>query len=353
MKTRSSRSARGATFQPKNRFAATHLEPDPDGLEEVEAPLPRTQFIPDHTETLITYNDSPDVGFSASLNPYRGCEHGCIYCYARPTHEYLGYSAGLDFESRILVKHRAPELLRRELAASGWQPQVLSLSGVTDPYQPVERQLQLTRRCLAVLAECRNPVTLVTKNRLVTRDVDLLTELAQHQAVAVCVSVTSLDPELRAVLEPRTSPPAARLSAIHTLVAAGIPVVVLVAPVIPGLTDHELPAILAAAAAAGAQHASLQMLRLPLGVAPLFEDWLARHFPERKEKVLTRIRAVRGGRLNDPRFGLRMRGEGVFAEQVRRLFQVGCRRAGLSAGWPELSAAAFRRPRTAQLELFQ
>lgn len=353
MKTRSSRSARGATFQPKNRFAATHLEPDPDGLEEAEAPLPRTQFIPDHTETLITYNDSPDVGFSASLNPYRGCEHGCIYCYARPTHEYLGYSAGLDFESRILVKHRAPELLRRELAAPGWRPQVLSLSGVTDPYQPIERRLQLTRRCLAVLAECRNPVTLVTKNRLVTRDVDLLAELARHRAVAVCVSVTSLDPELRAILEPRTSPPAARLSAIHTLAAAGVPVVVLVAPVIPGLNDHELPAILAAAAAAGAQHASLQMLRLPLAVAPLFEDWLARHFPERKEKVLTRIRAVRGGRLNDPRFGVRMRGEGIFAEQVRRLFQVGCRRAGLSAGWPELSAAAFRRPRTAQLELFE
>ncbi|MBE7454436.1 MAG: radical SAM protein, partial [Kofleriaceae bacterium] len=190
-------------------------------LELGPPPEAELTVFEDASRAALSRNDSPDIPFTWSVNPYRGCYHGCAYCYARPTHEYLGYSAGLDFESRILVKHRAPELLRRELAASGWQPQVLSLSGVTDPYQPVERQLQLTRRCLAVLAECRNPVTLVTKNRLVTRDIELLAELARHRAVAVCVSVTSLDPELRAVLEPRTSPPAARLSAIHTLVAAG------------------------------------------------------------------------------------------------------------------------------------
>ena len=343
---------RGAASQPKNRFAATHRERDPDWQDEIEEPLPRTQFIPDHSATLITYNDSPDVGFEASLNPYRGCEHGCIYCYARPTHEYLGFSAGLDFESRILVKEHAPELLRRELAAPRWQPQVLSLSGVTDPYQPIERRLRLTRRCLEVLAISRNPVTIVTKNGLIGRDRDLLGELARHQAACVCLSVTSLDPELRAVLEPRTSPPARRLAAIRALAQAGIPVVVLVAPVIPGLTDHELPAILSAAAEAGARFAGMQMLRLPLAVAPLFEAWLGQHFPDRRDKVLSRIRAVRGGKLNDSRFGFRMKGEGFFAQQVQQLFHVGCRRAGLTAGWPELSTAAFRRPGDAQLDLF-
>jgi len=243
--------------------------------------------------------------------------------------------------------------LCRELASPRWKPQVLSLSGVTDPYQPIERRLRLTRRCLEVLAKMLNPVTIVTKNALIVRDRDLLEELAGHQAACVCVSVTSLDADLRAVLEPRTSPPVARLAAIRALTQAGIPVAVLVAPVIPGLTDHELPAILSAAADAGARFAGMQMLRLPLAVAPLFEAWLEQHFPERREKILSHIRAIRGGRLNDSRFGVRMRGEGVRAEQIQQLFRVGCRRAGLTVGWPELSTAAFRRPGTAQLELFK
>ncbi len=342
---------RGTAAQPPNRFAATHRAALPEPDEPEPEPLPRTQFLPDRSVSVITYNDSPDLGFAASLNPYRGCEHGCIYCYARPTHEYLGFSAGLDFESRILVKERAPELLRRELAAPGWRPQVLVLSGVTDPYQPIERRLGLTRRCLEVLAECRNPVQIVTKNHLVTRDADLLAELARHRAAAVALSLTTLDPGLRAVLEPRTSPPAARLAAMRQLADSGVPVCVLVAPVIPGLNDAEIPRLLAAAAEAGARSAAMQMLRLPGAVAPLFVEWLERHFPDRKARVLARIRAVRGGRLNDPRFGTRHTGEGPYAAQVRRLFEVARRRAGLAGDWPELSDAAFRRPGAAQLEL--
>jgi DNA repair photolyase len=342
---------RGTCQNPKNRFEALARERDPD-WDDAEEPLPRTQFIPDLTQSIITHNDSPDIPYSASLNPYRGCEHGCIYCYARPTHEYLGFSAGLDFESRIVVKPRAPELLREQLASPRYQPEPLALSGVTDPYQPIERRLQLTRRCLEVLAEFRHPVGLVTKNQLVTRDLDLLKELARHRAVSVSISLITLDPELRRVLEPRTSPPAARLEAMAKLAGAGIPVGVLVAPVIPGLTDHEMPAVLAAAASAGANYAYYTALRLPLGVGPLFEDWLARHFPDRKDKVLGRIRAMHGGNLYDSRFGRRMRGEGPVADQINALFRVARRHAGLSGTGPELSTGAFRRPAGGQLELF-
>jgi DNA repair photolyase len=344
-------SNRGAAANPPNRFERLALEPDPDWYDPEERP-PRTQFYRDHSQSLITYNDSPDIGFRASINPYRGCEHGCIYCYARPTHEYLGFSAGLDFESRIMVKEDAPELLRRELAASKWQPQVIACSGVTDCYQPVERKLQLTRRCLQVLAECRNPVAIVTKNALVTRDLDVLGELARHRCAAVFISLTTLDNGLRRVMEPRTSPPGARLAAIVALRSVGVPVGVIVAPVIPGLNDHEIPRLLAAAARAGAQFAAHTVLRLPHAVAPLFEDWLGRHFPDRKEKVLNRIRDVRGGKLNDPRFGSRMTGEGLFAEQIGSLFDVAARKAGLADSAPELSTASFRRPPGAQLTLF-
>ena len=250
-----------------------------------------------------------------------------------------------------MVKEDAPKLLREELSAPEWVPKVIALSGVTDPYQPVERRLKLTRGCLAVLAEFRNPVTIVTKNNLVTRDVDLLAELAGCRAVAVFISVTTLDTELRKIMEPRTSPPAARLATIGALAKAGIPTGVLVAPVIPGLTDHEMPAILEAAAAAGASFAGHTALRLPYAVAPLFEEWLARHVPEKKDKVLNRIRALRGGKLNNSDFGLRMRGEGIFAEQISRMFEVACRRAGELDREPELSTAFFRRPGGAQLEL--
>ncbi|MEW6303643.1 MAG: PA0069 family radical SAM protein [Verrucomicrobiota bacterium] len=343
--------ARGAAGNPPNRFEPIVLERDADWNPE-DDPLPRTQFYRDHTASLINYNDSPDIPFRASLNPYRGCEHGCIYCYARPTHEYLGFSAGLDFETRIMVKEDAPELLRRELASPKWKPQVLALSGVTDPYQPVERRLKLTRRCLEVLAECRNPVGIVTKNHLVTRDLDVLGELARFKAVGVFISLTTLDTELRRVLEPRTSPPASRLSTIRALATAGISVGVMVAPVIPGLTDHEIPQLIGAAVEAGARHAGYVPLRLPHAVAPLFEDWLARHYPDRKEKVLGRIRSLRGGKLNDARFGSRMEGEGIWAKQIETLFAVACRKAGLGNQRLELSTASFRRPQGAQLMLW-
>ena len=343
--------ARGAMQNPPNRFEKIALEPDPDWYDPDE-PAPRTQFFRDRTQSIINYNDSPDVGFDASVNPYRGCEHGCIYCYARPFHEYLGFSSGLDFETRIMVKEDAPELLRSELAAPKWKPQTIAMSGVTDCYQPVERKLKLTRHCLEVLAEFRNPIGIVTKNHLVTRDTDVLSELAKHDAAVVFISVTTLDPELRKAMEPRTSPPASRLSAIETLSKAGIPVGVLVAPVIPGLTDHEIPAIIAAAVKVGARFAGHVVLRLPYAVAPLFEQWLARIYPDRKEKVLNRIRAIRGGELYDARFGKRMTGEGIFAEQIDAMFNVACRKAGIGGNRPKLSTAAFRRPSGAQLSLF-
>jgi len=346
----SSAGHRGAGSNPPNRFEPILLERDPDWDPEAD-PLPRTQFLRDLTSKIITHNDSPDVGFDYTLNPYRGCEHGCIYCYARPTHEYLGFSSGLDFETRIMVKEDAPRLLREELSSPRWRPTPIGLSGVTDCYQPIERRLKLTRGCLQVLAQFRNPVSIVTKNLLVTRDTDLLSELAGCDAAQVCISLTTLDSDLRAIMEPRTSPPAARLTAIRTLSEAGVPVGVLVGPTIPGLTDHEMPSILEAAARAGARFAGYEMLRLPHAVAPLFEEWLERHFPDRKDKVLGRIRAVRGGKLNDSCFGSRMRGEGIFAGQISRIFHVACRKMGLAEGGPELSTAEFRRPDAAQLRL--
>ncbi len=344
---------RGAGFNPSNRFHATRREADPDiaDLDPAEEPSPRTQFIEDHTASALARNDSPDVGFTWSLNPYRGCEHGCIYCYARPFHEYLGYSAGLDFETKIVVKPRLPELLRAELARPGWQPEGIALSGVTDCYQPVERRLRITRRCLEVLAEFRNPVAIVTKNALVARDVDALAELARHRCAAVFVSLTTLDPELRSILEPRTSPPAARLAAIRKLRAAGIPVGVMIAPIIPALNDHEIPMLVAAAAEAGAEFAGRVVLRLPFAVAPLFEEWLARHFPDRRDKVLNQVRDLREGRLNDPNFGARMTGTGPAAERIAQLMAVACRRAGIAGKWPELTTENFRRREPGQLEL--
>jgi DNA repair photolyase len=352
---------RGAGFNPPNRFDPEHheieletIEDDADYLEALRRP--ETEFIADRSRTVIAENDSPDVGFEASVNPYRGCEHGCIYCYARPTHEYLGLSAGLDFETKILVKHDAPALLRRELDSPKWRPRVLALSGVTDPYQPIERKLRLTRRCLEVMVEFRQPVTIVTKNRLVSRDIDLLAVLAAHKAAGVFVSITTLNPALASLLEPRTSRPSGRLEAIRAITKAGIPAGVLVAPVIPGLNDHEIPTILEAAAKAGAQTAGFVMIRLPLAVAPLFEDWLQRHRPDAKDKILNRIRAMREGKLNDPRFGSRMSGQGPMAELIARVFRSSCKRLDLNVRpWP-VSADAFRRPgdddRDTQLLLF-
>jgi DNA repair photolyase len=344
---------RGAGLNPANRFESLRVEEDPESEEPLWPGRPETRFLPDATVSIITRNDSPDVGFERSLNPYRGCEHGCIYCFARPTHEYLGYSAGIDFETRIMVKERAPELLRQELSARNWEPQVLVMSGVTDCYQPVEKRLGLTRACLEVLAEFRNPVAIITKNHLVCRDVDLLGPMAEQGLAAVNISITSLKPELTAILEPRTSRPALRLEAVRVLAKAGVPVNVMVAPVIPGINEEEIPAILEAVAEAGAVSAAYTLVRLPLAVAPLFEDWLERHFPTRKKMVLARLRDLRGGRLNDPRFGSRLRGEGIFAEQMRLLFKASARRSGLDRAIPPLRTDLFRVPgRPDQLSLF-
>ena len=341
---------RGAAQNPPNRFEKIRLEPDEDWNPEEEGAL-RTQFFRDTTQTFISYNNSPDVGFETSINPYRGCEHGCIYCFARPTHEYLGFSAGLDFESRIMIKEDGPELLRKELSSKKWKPQTIVMSGVTDCYQPIERKLRLTRRCLEVLAEFRNPVAIITKNHLVTRDLDLLAELARHSAAIVNVSITTLDATLTPRLEPRASLPAHRLAAVRELSGAGVPVNVMIAPVIPAITDHEMPHIVQAAAEAGAVSAAFVPVRLPWAVAPLFEHWVARHFPDRKEKVLNRIREMRGGKLNDPNFGSRMRGQGIFAGQMEKIFDVACRRAGLPKRHVELSTASFRVPSGPQLTL--
>jgi DNA repair photolyase len=510
---------RGAAENPAGRFERLSYEPDAEAEAwegDDAAPRPRTEYYRDHSRSILTRNDSPDVGFTHSVNPYRGCEHGCVYCvsgdtpiltadgrtrpiadlsvgdeiygtvrdgwyrryartrvlahwrtvkpayrvvvadgteliasgdhrfltergwkpvaaseqgemerpylgrgdrligagraadrpaegqvleidadlrvvsveplgieipmydittgtgdffangvvshncYARPTHEWLGLSAGLDFETKIFVKEAAPELLRRALSSPKWTGEPVAMSGVTDPYQPVERRLRITRGCLEVLAECRNPVGIVTKSRLVTRDADLLGELAAHGAAAVHLSITTLDPDLQRVMEPRAATPARRLEAIAELAAAGVPVGVLVAPVIPGLTDHELPAILNVAAEAGARTAGFVPLRLPYGLPDLFEAWLERHFPDRKERVLHRIREIRGGALNDSRFGTRMRGEGEYADQIRALFRVTCRRLGLNRERLRLSSARFTRPApprtergdTGQLEIF-
>jgi DNA repair photolyase len=351
---------RGAAYNPPNRFEPMEVLPDGDTLDadlaEDGLPLPRTRFLRDSTRTIIARNDSPDVGFSASINPYRGCEHGCIYCFARPFHEYLGFSAGIDFETRILVKEDAPELLRAELMRKSYQPEPLAISGVTDPYQPVERKLRITRRCLEVLAEFRNPVAIITKNYLVARDVDVLSELAAHDAIAVNLSITTLDESLQRVMEPRTSVPKRRLAAVEKLAAAGIPVGIMVAPIIPGITDEEMADILTAARDAGARWAGYVVLRLPHAVAPLFEDWLTHHFPDRKEKVLNRVRGMRGGRLYDSTWGVRARGTGAMADQIGALFRAARKQAGFrdeDADRWQLSSASFRRPHAhGQLGLF-
>jgi DNA repair photolyase len=344
---------RGAAENPANRFEPIEYVPDMDAYDPDEPPPP-TMVFRDTTKQIIARNDSPDVGFEFSINPYRGCEHGCIYCYARPTHEYFGLSAGLDFETKIFAKTDAAVLLRKELAARKWQGDLIAISGVTDCYQPLERKLKITRSCLEVLLEFRNPTALITKNHLITRDVDLLKEMAAYDGVGVSVSVTSLRNEIQSVMEPRTSVPARRLAAIETLAKAGVPVNVMVAPVVPGLTDHEIPAIIKAARDAGARSAGYITLRLPFAVKELFERWAERHFPDRKDKILNRVRELRGGKLYDPTFGVRMRGEGVFADQIELLFDAAVRKFGMNEFRFEISGAAFRKPDTSpQLKLFQ
>ena len=344
---------RGAAENPANRFEPIEFVRDMDGYDPDEEPAPRTMVFRDTTQHIITKNNSPDVGFTYSINPYRGCEHGCIYCYARPGHEYFGLSSGLDFETKIFAKPEAAALLRKEMLAPKWKGELIAVSGVTDCYQPLERKLKITRSCLEVLLEFRNPTALITKNHLITRDVDLLSEMAKYDGVGVSISVTSLRNEIQSVMEPRTSVPARRLKAIETLARAGVPVNVMVAPVVPGLTDHEIPAILQAAKDAGARAAGYIMLRLPFAVKELFERWAERHFPDRKDKILNRVRELRDGKLYDPTFGVRMRGEGVFADQIEQLFDASVRKVGLNHDRFKISGDAFRKPDTSpQLKLF-
>jgi DNA repair photolyase len=345
---------RGTDNNPANRYEQIYVEPD-DG-EAAEAGAPSSIFYRDTSRSILAENDSPDIDFCFSLNPYRGCEHGCIYCYARPSHEYLSFSAGLDFERRILVKPDAAELLRRTFMSPRWQPQTVALSGNTDCYQPVEQRLQLTRRCLEVFSEFLNPVSVTTKSALVTRDIDLLCDLGKQGAAHVVLSITTLDAALARRMEPRAAQPERRLEAVHSLSAAGIPTGILIAPVIPGLNDEEIPRILKAAAAAGARSASWTLVRLPQPVDQLFADWLAEHFPQRRERVLGRIRACRNGQLNDACFGRRLRGEGPYAEHISALFEAAARRhgfdrPGFDRPLPPLNASGFRRPRRAGEQL--
>ncbi len=340
---------RGAAHNPPNRFETQRRDSLVLDWEKSDS---KTQFIRENAKSIITKNDSPDIGFDAGINVYRGCEQGCVYCYARPTHEYVGYSAGLDFETKIIVKENAPALLQKALSSRRWRPKVLAMSGVTDPYQIVEKRFLLTRRCIEVLLSFRNPVAIITKSSGVLRDMDLLEQLAGYDAVVVMISITTLDNELHQKLEPRASRPEKRLEALRRLNQAGIPSGVMVAPVIPGLNDREVPDILNASANAGAVFAGMVPLRLPLTVATIFENWLTRHFPERKSKVLNLVRQMRGGELNDSQFFSRMQGKGPYAKQVRDLFVLSCRKAGIQHRVPLLSTQHFKPARSEQLRLF-
>lgn len=342
---------RGASLNPKNRFTENDLAYDPDE-KTGQLPRPVTRLIKDHTKNVISVNNSPDIPFDVSLNPYRGCEHGCVYCYARPTHEFLGMSAGLDFESKIVVKYDAPRLLKETLSSEKWKPKTLVMSGVTDPYQPIEKKLKITRRCIEVLAECLHPLAIITKNYLVTRDIDQLQRLAEVNAVKVTVSLTSLDKSITSTMEPRTSRPAKRLKAIEELTRAGIPVHINLAPLIPGLTDDEMVPLLTAAADAGAISASYIILRLPYGVKDLFIKWLEEHYPDRKKKVLNRLLNLKGGVLNRKEFNERFQSMGPYDEQYRQLFTIHSKRLGLDGSRQALETQHFRRPGDAQLTLF-
>ena len=350
---------RGSQIAPPNRFGMIHAEADFEHLEHdaeylEELRHQKTEFLPDASKSIISENDSPDIPFRYSLNCYRGCEHGCSYCYARPYHEYLGLNAGVDFETKIYVKHQAPELFRDWLANYKGEPEPIMFSGITDCYQPAERQFQLTRRCLEVACEARQPIGIVTKNALVTRDLDVLSKMAAENSVHVFLSITTLDETLARSMEPRTSSPAARLRTIPQLREAGIPVGVMAAPIIPGLNDSEIPNILEAAKQAGAQTAGYILLRLPLTVRPVFLEWLQRSQPTKADRVEALVRSTRGGELNDPNFISRMRGSGQIAEQIRQTFKVFSRRYELDGSLPPFETSHFRppQPSSGQLRLF-
>ena len=342
------RRGRGATCNPAGRFERLAREAFDDGwgsLAELAAePPPATEVRPDAARTVITRNDSPDIGFDRTINPYRGCEHGCIYCYARPSHGYLGLSSGLDFETKIFAKHDAAQLLRRELARPGYRPDVLVLGSNTDPYQPIERRLAITRSILECLLETRHPFAITTKGAGILRDLDLLREAARLGLVRVAVSVTTLDAGLARRMEPRAAAPHRRLEVIAALAEAGVPVGANLAPLIPGLNDHEIERVAEAVARAGAQQLDWVLLRLPYEVKGLFAAWLQAHVPHRAARVLSLVRACRSGRLNDPRFGHRMRGEGPLAELLARRIDLARRRFGLDAPRPVLRTDRFRPP---------
>ena len=341
----------GARSDPPNRFESIHIDWD-----ETSEPSSSRDivYLEDASQSIVSENRSPDLSFRYSVNPYRGCAHGCAYCYARPTHEYLGLGAGIDFETKIVVKRDAPRLFREFLAKDSWKPEPIAFSGVTDCYQPIERSLELTRGCLTVAAESKQPLSIVTKNALVCRDVDLLSQLAHDGLVHVYVSITTLDPELARDMEPRTSTPSARLRAIETLAAAGVPAGVMVAPVIPGLNDHEMPTILKAARDAGASVAGYVLLRLPLSVEPVFSDWLERTRPRQSAKIMGRVRSTRGGKSNESTFGTRMTGSGEIAEQIGAMFRVLRHQLSYRSKLAPHRCDLFRRPpgSSEQLRLF-
>jgi DNA repair photolyase len=340
---------RGAVLNPAGRFEAAQREAFDDGwgsLDELALdPAPATQTILDSTRSIIATNDSPDIGFDRSINPYRGCEHGCVYCYARPTHGYFGLSSGLDFETKILIKPDAAKLLRAELAKPGYRPATLALGSNTDPYQPLERRLRITREILEVLHATRHPIGIVTKSALVLRDIDLLAPMSAMGLARVWLSVTTLDAELARKLEPRASQPARRLEAVRRLTAAGVSAGVMVAPVIPVLTDHELERLIAAAADAGATSVGYTLVRLPYEVKDLMTAWLQAHYPQRAAHVLSLIRQCRGGRLNDPQFGSRFRGQGLYAELIAQRFAKAIARHGLDRRARPQRTDLFRPPR--------
>jgi DNA repair photolyase len=352
---------RGAASNPEGRFESTVRETVDDGwmpegvTEEESTPRTPTQVTIERARTIISRNDSPDIAFDQSINPYRGCEHGCIYCYARPSHGYLNLSAGLDFETKLFAKTNAAELLRAELAKPGYRVSPINLGANTDPYQPIERRYRITREIIEVLTEFNHPLTIVTKSALIERDLDLLVPMAKRNLVYAFVSTTSLDNKLSAKLEPRASAPHRRIAAIKTLTEAGVPCGVLVAPIIPMLTDRWIEQILEQAQAAGARMAGYTVLRLPWELKQLVREWLELHFPERAEHVLSLVRQMRGGRENDARFGKRMRGEGEFAELIRQRFALASKRLGLARNRDiALDTSLFQPPRplSPQRDLF-
>ncbi|MFM9827909.1 MAG: PA0069 family radical SAM protein [Sphingomonas sp.] len=352
------RPARGAPHNRRSqRFALPALEEDGDWLDAraaIDGPMPpvRTTVTIERARTIISTNTSPDIPFDRSINPYRGCEHGCIYCFARPSHAYHDLSPGLDFETRLFAKPDAAALLRAELSRKSYQPSTIAFGTNTDPYQPIERDWRITRQCLEVLAACHHPLTITTKSDRVVRDIDLLAPMAERGLVAVAMSITSLDPKIAMTIEPRAPHPEKRLSAVRALAEAGIPTWVSIAPIIPAITDHEIEHLLARAAHAGAVGATFIAVRLPWEVAPLFRAWLDEHFQERAAKVMAIIQSLRGGRDNDPDFGTRMRGQGVWGDLLRTRFQRACTIHGLDRARPALRTDLFRPPPGQQGELF-